>query len=571
MNLQFLNSNFPDSVISGSACLAAIVFFPSAAFAAKSSQEIAQYAKTITVQVNRPAGFGPGSADDGSGFIIKREGNTYIVLTCNHVVNPLGSPKPARVRTSDGISYPINPGSVKSLGTNTNGSNDLALFTFTSDKNYPVAELRSPNQAQLGSKAFISGYPVNNDLNRIAENRVYDFQSGTIWKSRDASLSDGGYSLQYVAQTIGGMSGGPVLDVDAKVIGVHGKADTETDVKQLQSGKELKTDIKLGISAAIPIERAIILSQQIGISELKVDSSASTDNPTARMRSPQDSNDFLARGLSQTNNNRTAAINDFSQAIALDPKNSMAYYNRGNTRYDMGDKQGALADYNEAIRFNPYHANAYYNRGVVRYYLGDKQGAIADFTVALRFSPDDIFAYYSRGSVFRSMKDGRGAFADFDQVVRLAPHLPESYYNRALARAFFNDRQGIIADFTQAIALNPRFSNAYINRSLIIRRLGQIPAAIQDLNTVLSYEPNNAIAIYQRGLFRRDAGDRQGAFADLQRAAELFQQARDTVNYQKAMYAIQRLLSSPPTLPPSQPNYGQPDGEITPDRINEPI
>jgi tetratricopeptide (TPR) repeat protein len=104
-----------------------------------------------------------------------------------------------------------------------------------------------------------------------------------------------------------------------------------------------------------------------------------------------------------------------------------------------------------------------------------------------------------------------------------------------------------------------------------MRRLGHLPAAIQDLNTVLSYEPNNAIAIYQRGLFRRDAGDRQGAFADLQRAADLFQQARDTANYQKAMYAIQRLQSSPPTFPPSQPNYRQPGGEITPGSINQPI
>jgi tetratricopeptide (TPR) repeat protein len=571
MNLQFISSKFADTVISGSACFALIVFVQSAAFAAKSAQEIAQYANTITVQVNRPAGVGVGLASDGSGFIIKREGNTYIVLTCNHVINPSEGPKPVRIRTNDGLSHIINPTSVKSLGTNTKGSNDLALFTFNSDKDYAVAELRSPNQTKLGSKAFIFGYPVNNDLNRIAENRVYDFQSGTIWESKDANLSDGGYSLQYAAQTAGGMSGGPVLDVDAKVIGVHGKADTQTDVKQLQSGDQLTTDIKSGISAAVPIESAIILSQQIGIYGLKIDSSASTDNPKERITNPQEPNDFLARGLSQTSNNRTAAINDFSQAIALDPKNSMAYYNRGNARYDMGDKQGALADYNEAIRSNPYHANAYYNRGVVRYYLGDKQGAIADFTVALRFSPNDILAYYSRGSVFRTMRDGRGTFADFDQVVRLAPHLPESYYNRALARAFFNDRQGIIADFTQAIALNPRFSNAYINRSLTMRRLGHLPAAIQDLNTVLSYEPNNAIAIYQRGLFRRDAGDRQGAFADLQRAADLFQQARDTANYQKAIYAIQRLQSSPPTFPPSQPNYRQPGGEITPGSINQPI
>jgi hypothetical protein len=182
MNLQFISSKFADTLISGSACFALIVFVQPAAFAAKSAQEIAQYANTITVQVNRPAGVGVGLASDGSGFIIKREGNTYIVLTCNHVINPSEGPKPVRIRTNDGLSHIINPTSVKSLGTNTKGSNDLALFTFNSDKDYAVAELRSPNQAKLGSKAFIFGYPVNNDLNRIAENRVYDFQSGTIWE-----------------------------------------------------------------------------------------------------------------------------------------------------------------------------------------------------------------------------------------------------------------------------------------------------------------------------------------------------------------------------------------------------
>ncbi|MBE8969364.1 serine protease [Nostocales cyanobacterium LEGE 12452] len=570
MNLNFFRSNFPYAVISGTASIAAIVIVQSAAFAVKSPQEIAQYANTITVQVNRPTGVGVGKGSDGSGFIIKREGSTYTVLTCNHVVNPSGGPKPASIRTSDGVSHPINPTSVKSLGTNVKGSNDLALFSFSSDKDYPVAELKSPNQTRLGSKMFVFGYPVNNDLNRIAENRVHDFQAGTIWESKDATLSDGGYSLQYAAQTAGGMSGGPVFDIDGKVIGVHGKADTETEVKELQSGQQISAGLKAGVSAAVPIEKAIVLSGQVGLTGLKVDSSPSTDKPQERMQNPQASSDFLARGLSQKSNS-TAAINDFSQAIALDPKSSIAYYNRANARYKMGDKEGAVADYNEAIRFNPNNAIAYYNRGVVRYYLGDKQGAVADFTAVLRFDPYDVSAYYSRGSILRNLKDAQGAFADFDQVVRLAPNVPHSYFNRALARAMFNDRQGTLADFTQAIAIDPKFSRAYISRSLTLRRLGQLPAAIQDLNTVLSYEPNNSIAIYQRGLFRRDSGDRQGAFEDLQRAVNLFQQANDTASYQKAIYVLQRLQSSPATSPPNQPNNGQPSGETAPDVINEPI
>lgn len=563
----FSRSNFCYAVLGGTVSIAAIVITHSAAVA-KSSSEIAQYANTITVQVNRPPGFGPGQASDGSGFIIKHEGNTYTVLTCNHVVNPPGGPKPSFVRTSDNQSYPIT--SVRSLGTNTKGSNDLALLTFDSPNNYPVAELRSPNKTMLGSQMFVFGYPVNNDLNRIANQRVYDFQPGKIWQSKDASLMDGGYTMQYTATTLGGMSGGPVFDLDGKVIGVHGKADTETDVKQLQSGRQIETDIRPGISAAIPIETAIALAQQVGVSGFNVDNSPSTDNPQERMKNPKSADDFLVLGLSQQSNNG-AAINNFTQAIAIDPNNSIAYYNRGNARYKQGDKQGAIADYNEAIRLNPNNANAYYNRAVARYYLGDKQGAVQDLTVALRFNPNDILAYHSRGTILRSLRDGRGAFADFDQVVRLAPNLPQAYYNRGLARSLIGDRQGTIADFSQAIALNPRFTNAYVNRAIMVRRMGQLQAAIADLNAVLSYDPNNSVAYYTRGLFRRDLNDRQGAFEDLQRAAALFQQAGDSANYRRAIDAIQRLQSSPPAPAPTQPNFGQPSGEIVPDGSLGPI
>ena len=47
------------------------------------------------------------------------------------------------------------------------------------------------------------------------------------------------------------------------------------------------------------------------------------------------------------------------------------------------DYQGAIADYTKAIRLNP-NAAAYYNRGNVKDDLGDKQGAIADFRESAR-------------------------------------------------------------------------------------------------------------------------------------------------------------------------------------------
>jgi tetratricopeptide (TPR) repeat protein len=60
------------------------------------------------------------------------------------------------------------------------------------------------------------------------------------------------------------------------------------------------------------------------------------------------------------------ALADYNQAISLDPKFVVAYFNRGTLKHVRQDIQGALADYNQAISLNPRFADAYYNRGLLK-------------------------------------------------------------------------------------------------------------------------------------------------------------------------------------------------------------
>ena len=536
------------SVIAGQVLLGAttisVIFISQPAFANDAARKVAQIADAIAVQVNRPPGVPVGQAADGSGFIIKRDGNTYTVLTNDHVLNPSSGPKPATIRTSDGQRHQIT--GARSLGTYADGSNDLGLLTFSSSKQYPVATLGTSTQARLGSTIYVFGYPVNNALGRIAEARTSAFPKGIIWRSANTSSTNrGGYAMFYTAQTEGGMSGGPVFDLDGRVIGVHGKSDETTDTAQdLQAGQTLTVERKSGINAAIPIDVFLALQQQAGISGVNVDRTPSTDKPEQQINNPQSADAFVAKGLS-LESNKAAAIDSYTQAIRLDPQYANAYYRRAIARHDRGDRQGAIADYNEAIRLNPNNAIAYYNRGVALYNLRNYQDAIADFSQYIRFMPNDISAYYARGVTRRNLKDGRGMFEDFDRIVSLAPNQPQAYFNRALARSVLSDRQGTIADFTEAIRLDPRYVDAYINRAVVLRRLGQREAAIQDLTMALQIQPNHGTAYYNRGLFRRDLGDRQGALTDFQAALSIFQQKGDTRSYQRVIEVMQRLQNSP--------------------------
>ena len=57
------------------------------------------------------------------------------------------------------------------------------------------------------------------------------------------------------------------------------------------------------------------------------------------------------------------AIQDFSQAIKLDPKNAAALYSRGLTYSNDGQWDRAIQDYDEAIKLNPNDVRALSNRG----------------------------------------------------------------------------------------------------------------------------------------------------------------------------------------------------------------
>ena len=57
------------------------------------------------------------------------------------------------------------------------------------------------------------------------------------------------------------------------------------------------------------------------------------------------------------------AVEDYTQALQVDPHNSYAYYNRGITRDRSGDYEGAIADFTQAIGLDPANADFFHNRG----------------------------------------------------------------------------------------------------------------------------------------------------------------------------------------------------------------
>ncbi|AFY94121.1 S1 family peptidase [Chamaesiphon minutus] len=242
------------AILTGTAVVSAIVItMPSAARALPGSQ-VNDIAREVTVLIR-------GDQSHGSGVIIQKTGNTYYVLTAEHVVRQKDDFK---IVTADKQAYSIDYSKIKRF----NGV-DLAIVKFTSEKNYPLAKIGTAKPSE-GQDVFVSGWPSNGAIGNAAGGElIRQFTSGSISGFLPRPLN--GYSMIYTNVTRAGMSGCPVLDTAGRLVGVHGLGDKE-DARQLaQSGLTqeaamgLAAKIKPGFNYAIPISVFLQKAGSVGI------------------------------------------------------------------------------------------------------------------------------------------------------------------------------------------------------------------------------------------------------------------------------------------------------------------
>lgn len=165
--------------------------------------------------------FGPGDDDDdknraprkrkyeskglGSGVIVRRTGTTLYVLTNNHVA---GDATKITVKLNDEREF-----DAKLVGADSRM--DIALVSFTSDdKNIPVAVLGDSDGVMAGDICFAFGAPLG-----FAQSVTQGIISA---KGRSGSgIGNINDFIQTDAAINQGNSGGPLVDIYGKVIGIN--------------------------------------------------------------------------------------------------------------------------------------------------------------------------------------------------------------------------------------------------------------------------------------------------------------------------------------------------------------
>ncbi|BDA71613.1 hypothetical protein CAL7716_057790 [Calothrix sp. PCC 7716] len=215
------------------------------------------------------------------------------------------------------------------------------------------------------------------------------------------------------------------------------------------------------------------------------------------------------------------AIEDYTQAIKINPNHADAYSNRGLAYNNLGDYQAAIYDCSEAIKINPNHSYAYNNRGLAYNNLEDYKAGIYDYNKAIKINPNNFYAYINRANAYNNLGDYQAAIYDCNKAIKINSKHADAYTNRGSAYNNLGNYQAAIYDCNKAIKINPNDFYAYINRGLAYNNLGDYQAAIYDCNQAIKINPKHADAYNNRGLAYNNLGDYQAAIHDCNQAIKI--------------------------------------------------
>ena len=489
-------------------------------------KNIDKIAEKITVRIDSPDG-------NGSGVIFARKNNEYFVVTAKHVVD---REQNYQVVTDDDEVHEADPLKIKRFR-----DNDLAVLSFTSDEDYQVAAFSDYNLGlNQESWVFVYGWAKTEEEPEplFTAGKVVGKETGIFLVKDDLSLSKtDGYELIYTNISSQGMSGGPVLDTNGRVIGIHTSAEGER--------YRLTNKLQLGFSLGVPIG-TFLESEKLQL----LAKSKNLELQTIKER--PDRVPFIKSNLSKE---EIESLDSISFPSPGNDATETAWVNYGNQLWRSFQYTEAITAFNRAINKKTNFHQAYYGKGLALHDLGKYQQANQAFAKAVKLKPDFYPAWYRQSLALLNMRRYPKALDVIDRAIVLQPDNTALYalrgealqnigryedavkaYNRAIAESenpLILARRGSIyrilarqdlalQDFDRAIKFDPGYAEGYVNRALTYYQLGDNQQALTNLNHAIRIPRRDARAYLARGFVSQELGDTNQAKADFIRAFNLY-------------------------------------------------
>ncbi|MBE6307882.1 MAG: tetratricopeptide repeat protein [Bacteroidales bacterium] len=125
------------------------------------------------------------------------------------------------------------------------------------------------------------------------------------------------------------------------------------------------------------------------------------------------------------------ALEDFNEALVLNPKDITVYNNRGVLKKEQKDYIGSMSDYNRAQEIDPNKATTYNNRADLYITLGKLNEALDDINRCITLDASNPVFFITKGEIYKAMGKYSEAISEFSNALSIKSDIKEAYKYRA--------------------------------------------------------------------------------------------------------------------------------------------
>ncbi len=245
----------------------------------------------------------------------------------------------------------------------------------------------------------------------------------------------------------------------------------------------------------------------------------------------------------------------FRHAIALNPKNAVAYNNLGCCLIPEGRIAEAKSCFETAIKLQLSCGDPYINLGWILAQQGKTQEAFNNYQIALAINTNDVSAHVRMGTLLvgvGSVDEGLWhlqeavrlnpihvdavndlgiaytkkdeldkALIYFQSALWLRPNYPEALNNIGNVMTAQKQPEKAVTYFREALRLRPDYINARYDLADALDKTGKREEAIQELKTLLARKPDDAGAHNRMGEILSQQGKTRDALRSYETALRL--------------------------------------------------
>lgn len=166
------------------------------------------------------------------------------------------------------------------------------------------------------------------------------------------------------------------------------------------------------------------------------------------------------------------AINEYRQAVLLEPNNAESHQWLGGKLSDVGKTAEAVQELRTAIRLAPDRADFHITLGEALRSV-DMDATIQEFRTAIRLNPNDAEFHKLLGSAVLAKGDHKGAISEYHQAAHLKPtEAAITHWQLGRILQYHRDTQGAIREYRKSLELDPNSENATYDLAIALADSG---------------------------------------------------------------------------------------------------